>query len=41
VVLYHQNLELSLSNVKENGGRISKEIFAFPGGRRFQFIDPS
>ena len=23
------------------GGIISKEIFAFPGGHRFHFIDPS
>lgn len=23
------------------GGQISKEVFSFPGGRRFHFIDPS
>ena len=25
---------------KELGGTISQEIFSFPGGRRFHFIDP-
>ncbi|HEU0011118.1 MAG TPA: VOC family protein, partial [Verrucomicrobiae bacterium] len=23
------------------GGKISKEIVSFPGGRRFQYIDPA
>lgn len=41
VVLYHEDLESSLENVKAAGGAISKEIFSFPGGRRFQFLDPS
>lgn len=41
VILYSDNLEQSLSAVKEAGGQISKEIFSFPGGRRFQFLDPS
>jgi hypothetical protein len=27
--------------VREAGATITKEIFAFPGGRRFQFEDPS
>ncbi|MFT4522426.1 MAG: putative enzyme related to lactoylglutathione lyase [Bacteroidia bacterium] len=41
VVLYHHNLESLLPIIKTSGGKISKEIFAFPGGRRFQFKDPS
>ncbi len=41
VVLYHDDLSLALKNVKKNGGEISEEIFSFPGGRRFEFIDPS
>ncbi|MFT6922726.1 MAG: putative enzyme related to lactoylglutathione lyase [Crocinitomicaceae bacterium] len=41
VILYHQNLELIKATVVEAGGKISKDIFSFPGGRRFQFIDPS
>lgn len=41
VVLYSSDLESTLAKVIEAGGRISKEIFDFPGGRRFQFVDPS
>ncbi len=41
VVLYHSNLEDIQKKVKENGGVITKEIFDFPGGRRFHFVDPS
>ena len=41
VVLYSADLESSLLSVKEAGGTIKKEIFTFPGGRRFQFCDPS
>ncbi|MEM7473380.1 MAG: VOC family protein [Planctomycetota bacterium] len=40
IVLYSEELEASEASVKENGGRICKEIFSFPGGRRFQFLDP-
>lgn len=41
VILYSLDLEASLSSVQKAGGRITKEIFSFPGGRRFQFTDPS
>jgi predicted enzyme related to lactoylglutathione lyase len=41
VVLYATNLEEIESRVKESGGTIVKEIFEFPGGRRFHFTDPS
>jgi predicted enzyme related to lactoylglutathione lyase len=40
VILYSQNLEVSLKKVMEAGGRIIQPIFAFPGGRRFHFEDP-
>ena len=30
-----------LQKIKENRGTINKEIFAFPGGRRFHFRDPN
>ena len=40
VVLYSKTLESSLSTVKKCGGTIVKEIFSFPGGRRFHFTDP-
>ena len=35
------DLEASLALVKAAGGEIVKEIFAFPGGRRFECLDPS
>ena len=35
------DLEAALDAVVKAGGTIAKPIFAFPGGRRFQFIDPS
>jgi predicted enzyme related to lactoylglutathione lyase len=41
VVLYSYSLEATLAAVKAAGGRIVKDIFSFPGGRRFQFEDPS
>jgi predicted enzyme related to lactoylglutathione lyase len=40
-VLQVDNLETALAAVIEAGGQISKPIFAFPGGRRFHFIDPA
>lgn len=41
VILYSNNLDTTLTRVREAGGRITKEPFGFPGGRRFQFLDPS
>lgn len=41
VILYSEDLEKSLAKVKSVGGKISKPPYAFPGGRRFQFEDPS
>ncbi len=41
VILYSDDLEGTLARVREAGGQISQEIFAFPGGRRFHFRDPS
>ena len=41
VVLYHEDLEGTRDRVAESGGQVSKDIFSFPGGRRFQFLDPS
>jgi uncharacterized protein len=40
-VLFSEDLEKSLDAVVKAGGRIVKPIFAFPGGRRFQFTDPA
>ncbi len=41
VILYSENLDMTLSKVREAGGRIVTEPFDFPGGRRFHFQDPS
>lgn len=40
VVLYAVDLEAVEADVKANGGTVVKEIFGFPGGRRFHFTDP-
>lgn len=41
VVLYNETLEPVKEQIIKAGGEISKDIFSFPGGSRFQFIDPS
>ncbi|WP_117880704.1 VOC family protein [Aureibaculum luteum] len=41
VVLFHQNLSDIKTKIIVCGGRITKDIFSFPGGKRFQFLDPS
>lgn len=41
VVLYHKDLDAIKKRVIESGGKISKDIFSFPGGQRFHFTDPS
>lgn len=39
-VIAVENLEETLGAVLKAGGRITKPIFSFPGGRRFHFLDP-
>jgi len=41
VIISTNNLEQKLSDVTTAGGNITKGIFSFPGGRRFEFTDPS
>ncbi len=41
VVMYAADLEAVERAVRAHGGRITKEIFSFPGGRRFHFSDPA
>lgn len=41
VVFYLQDLEAGCRRVIELGGTISKDIFEFPGGKRFHFTDPN
>lgn len=40
VVFHVDDLEAALARAKSAGARIIKPIFAFPGGRRFEFKDP-
>ena len=40
-VIRVDDLESAFDAVTKAGGTIAKPIFAFPGGRRFQFIDPA
>ncbi|MDO8860867.1 VOC family protein [Haliea sp. E1-2-M8] len=41
VVLRSFDLEASLQKVVQAGGEVVKQIYSFPGGRRFHFTDPS
>lgn len=41
VIFYSTQLESIQAKIKETGGIIVKDIFDFPGGRRFHFTDPS
>jgi hypothetical protein len=41
VVMYSTDLEAVEEKIKSAGGRIVKDTFSFPGGRRFHFTDPS
>ena len=40
-VIRVDDLDAAFKQVADAGGVIGKPIFAFPGGRRFHFIDPS
>jgi len=41
VVIQVPDLDAAYDAVRAAGGTITREIFAFPGGRRFHFRDPS
>lgn len=41
VVLYHESLQEIRDTIIQSNGRITQDIFSFPGGRRFHFMDPS
>lgn len=41
IVLYSNDLEGTYARVVKASGTIVKEIFSFPGGRRFHFTEPS
>ena len=40
VVLFSSDIEATLAAVQTAGGEIDKPIFEFPGGRRFELLDP-
>ena len=40
VIFFSSELERDRDRVVELGGTISQDIFSFPGGRRFHFLDP-
>ena len=40
LVFYSEDLERDHARVQDLGATISQEIFDFPGGRRFHFVDP-
>ncbi|WP_299083893.1 VOC family protein [uncultured Ruegeria sp.] len=41
VVLFSEDLEATLADVKSAGATIVRDIYSFPGGRRFHFSDPN
>lgn len=41
LVFYSADIRATLEKVRSNGGQITEEIFDFPGGCRFHFIEPS
>ena len=40
-VIEVDDLEAALRSVEDAGGKVVRPIFEFPGGRRFQALDPS
>jgi predicted enzyme related to lactoylglutathione lyase len=41
IVIFANDLPKAENCVKDAGGKITKEIFSFPGGSRFHFSDPN
>ena len=41
VLLYSDDLDSTVTRVREAGGAIEREPYEFPGGRRFIFRDPA
>ena len=41
VIFYHSDLEVTSSKVEELGGKVTRDIYTFPGGKRFHFTDPN
>ena len=41
IVFYSRDIEATQAKIENAGGLIVKPLFAFPGGRRFHFVEPS
>lgn len=41
IVFYSEDLERDVERVQQLGATISEDIFSFPGGRRFHFVEPA
>ncbi|HYJ50720.1 MAG TPA: VOC family protein [Microbacterium sp.] len=41
VVIYVDDLEAAKQKVTDAGGTLLHDIYSFPGGRRFHFVDPA
>jgi predicted enzyme related to lactoylglutathione lyase len=41
LVIYSTDLDAVQQSIQAAGGKIVKETFSFPGGRRFHFADPN
>ena len=41
VVVFAADLEVARDRAVRAGGRIVRDIVSFPGGRRFEFLDPA
>jgi predicted enzyme related to lactoylglutathione lyase len=41
IVFYSEDLTATQNKIVDSGGSISREIFSFPGGKRFHFNDPN
>lgn len=40
-VIYSENLDATKDLVVKNGGKIIRDTYEFPGGRRFHFTEPN
>ena len=41
IVIYVDDLQATQMQIRNAGGKITKDIFSFPGGSRFHFADPA
>ncbi|MBN4075089.1 MAG: glyoxalase [SAR86 cluster bacterium] len=41
IIFYSNDLEKTQEKIVNAGGVISKDVFPFPGGRRFEFTEPA